>query len=192
MHDVSCRTSSRRNDAPSSSPWVTQARCESASQWRYRGMEWLRTRFANSGVGSQTWNWWCIICFLFTRSTPSCPTDCLRDLRNLPFVGFQRWANPAFYDELMQVCARGGLSVPRIVQEATDRDTQLGLVLCRVGVAWQTESVRWHCPRGIVLRPVVDMNIRIPYNLIWKKDNSSPLLHRFVAQVEAEQMTARN
>ena len=68
---------------------------------------------------------------------------------DLPFVGFQRWANPAFYDELMQACARGGLSAPRIVQEATDRDTQLGLVLCRTGIAWQTRSIRWHCPRGI-------------------------------------------
>ena len=115
----------------------------------------------------------------------------MRDLRNMPFVGFQRWANPAFYDELMQVCARGGLSAPRIVQEATDRDTQLGLVLCRVGIAWQTESTRWHCPRGIVLLPVVDMNIRVPYNLIWKKDNSSPLLHKFVTQVAAEKITTR-
>jgi DNA-binding transcriptional LysR family regulator len=116
----------------------------------------------------------------------------LRDLRNMPFVGFQRWANPAFYDELMQACARGGLSAPRIVQEATDRDTQLGLVQCRVGIAWQIESIRWHCPRGLVLLPVVDMNIRVPYNLIWKKDNSSPLLHKFVAQVEVEKTAPRH
>jgi len=45
--------------------------------------------------------------------------------------------------------------------------------------------MRWHCPRGIVLLPVVDMDVRLPFNLIWKKDNSSPLLQRFVAQVEA-------
>ena len=115
----------------------------------------------------------------------------LRDLRNMPFVGFQRWANPAFYDELMQACARGGLSAPRIVQEATDRDTQLGLVQCRIGIAWQTESMRWQCPRGIALLPVVDMNIQVPYNLIWKKDNSSPVLHKFVAQVAAEEITTR-
>jgi DNA-binding transcriptional LysR family regulator len=110
----------------------------------------------------------------------------LRDLRNMPFVGFQRWANPALHDELMQACARGGLTAPRIVQEATDRDTQLGLVQCQIGIAWQTESIRWHCPRGLVLLPVVDMNLRVPYNLIWKKDNSSPLLHKFVSQVEAD------
>jgi hypothetical protein len=29
------------------------------------------------------------------------------------------------------------------------------------------------------------MNVRLPFNLIWKKDNSSPLLHKFLAQVQA-------
>ncbi len=79
----------------------------------------------------------------------------LRDLRNTPFIWFQRWANPTFDDRLMQACARGGLSTPRIVQEATDRDTVLGLVQCRIGIAWLTESTRWHCPRGIVLLPLL-------------------------------------
>jgi DNA-binding transcriptional LysR family regulator len=115
----------------------------------------------------------------------------LRDLREMPFVWFQRWANPAVYDDLMRACARGGLNAPRIVQEATDRDTQLGLVLCGIGITWQTESIRWHCPRGIVLLPVVDMRIRVPYNLIWKKDNASPVLQGFVAQVEEDKAPHR-
>ena len=109
----------------------------------------------------------------------------LRDLQNMPFIWFQRWANPTFNDQLLQACARGGLSAPRIVQEAADRDTQLGLVQCQIGIAWLTESTRWHCPRGVVLLPVVDMHVRLAFNLIWKKDNSSPLLQKFVAQVEA-------
>ena len=116
----------------------------------------------------------------------------LRDLQNMPFVWFPRWVNPVFYDQMMQECSRGGLTAPRIVQEASDRDTNLGLVQCRIGLSWQNEAVRWHCPRGIALVPVVDMKVRMPFNLIWKKDNSSPLLHKFVAQVEAEQMTPRN
>jgi len=110
----------------------------------------------------------------------------LRDLRNLPFVWFPRWVNPVFFDRMIHECARGGLSAPRIVQEATDRDTNLGFVLCRVGLSWQPETVRWHCPRGVVLVPVVDMNVTLPFNLIWKKDNSSPLLQAFVAQVQAQ------
>jgi DNA-binding transcriptional LysR family regulator len=116
----------------------------------------------------------------------------LRDLRDMPFIWFQRSANPTFDDQLTQECARGGLSAPRIVQEASDRDTVLSLVQHRIGIAWLTESIRWHCPRGVVLLPVVDMNVRLPFNLIWKKDNSSPLLQKFVAQVQATKATARN
>src|SRR6266404_6425512 len=86
---------------------------------------------------------------------------------------------------MMQECSRGGLSAPRIVQEAPDRDTNLGFVQCRIGVSWQPETVRWHCPRGVALVPVADMNVRLSFNLIWKKDNTSPLLQKFVAQVEA-------
>ena len=107
----------------------------------------------------------------------------LRDLRDTSFVWFHRWVNPAFHDQMMQACARGGLSAPRIVQEATDRDTVLGLVQCRIGAAWVPESTRWHCPRGIVLAPVADMNVRLSFNVIWKKHNSSPLLQTFLAQV---------
>jgi hypothetical protein len=48
-----------------------------------------------------------------------------------------------------------------------------------------TESARWHCPRGVVLLPVVDMQLRMIFNLVWKKDNMSALLRNFVAQVES-------
>jgi len=111
----------------------------------------------------------------------------LRDLRNMPFIWFHRWVNPAFFDQMMEACARGGLSAPHIVQAATDRDTVLGLVQCQIGIAWLTESTRWHCPRGVLLLPVVDMNVQLPFNVIWKKDNASPLLQSFLAQVQASQ-----
>jgi DNA-binding transcriptional LysR family regulator len=114
----------------------------------------------------------------------------LRDLRNMPFIWFHRWVNPAFHDQMMEACGRRGLSAPRIVQEATDRDTVLGLVQCRIGIAWVTESTRWHCPKSIALLPVVDMNVRLPFNLIWKKDNTSPVLQKLLAQVQALKRTA--
>ena len=109
----------------------------------------------------------------------------LRDLRNMPFIWFHRWVNPAFYDHMMESCARGGLSAPHVVQEATDRDTVLGCVQCQIGVAWVTESTRRHCPRDVALLPVVDMDVRLPFNVIWTKDNASPLLQKFLAQVQA-------
>jgi hypothetical protein len=47
-----------------------------------------------------------------------------------------------------QACARGGLSAPRTVQEASD------------------------------------MNVRLSFNLMWKKDNPSPVLQKLPAQVQ--------
>jgi DNA-binding transcriptional LysR family regulator len=116
----------------------------------------------------------------------------LRDLRDVPFVCFPRRANPSAYDRLMEACYRGGLKSPRIVQEADDHATILSLVACRLGVALVSDSARWQCPRGVALLPTVDLNVKVSFSLIWRKDNKSPLLQRYVAQVEAEQVTPRN
>jgi DNA-binding transcriptional LysR family regulator len=116
----------------------------------------------------------------------------LRDLRDVPVVCFPRRANPSAYDRLMEACYRGGLKSLRIVQEADDHATILGLVACRLGVAMVSDSARWQCPRGVTLLPIVDLNVKVSFSLIWRKDNKSPLLQKFVAQVEAETIRPRN
>jgi DNA-binding transcriptional LysR family regulator len=109
----------------------------------------------------------------------------LRDLRDAPFIWFHRSANPLFYERIMEACIRGGLSTPRIVQHAVDHATALSLVSCRLGVAFVSETTRWQCPRGVKLLPIADLNVPVPIYLIWRKDNQSPLLQRFVAQVQS-------
>jgi DNA-binding transcriptional LysR family regulator len=116
----------------------------------------------------------------------------LRDLIDVPFVCFPRRANPFAYDRLMEACYRGGLKSPRIVQEADDHATILSLVACRLGVAMVSDSARWLCPWGVALLPIVDLNVKVSFSLIWRKDNKSPLLQRFVAQVEAERIGPRD
>jgi DNA-binding transcriptional LysR family regulator len=106
----------------------------------------------------------------------------LRDLRDAPFIWFQRWIRPLLYERLMEACFRGGLTAPRIVQYVQDHATLLSLVSCRLGVAFVSEATRWRCPSGVVLRPVVDLSLPLPFYLIWKESNSSPLLRRFVTQ----------
>jgi DNA-binding transcriptional LysR family regulator len=107
----------------------------------------------------------------------------LRELADADFVWFPRRQSPAYYDRLMQACSRGGLATPRIVQEAVDQATMLSLVACRLGVAFVSDATRWRCPKGVVLRPVVDMRLPIAFSLVWRRDNASPLLARFVAEV---------
>ena len=107
----------------------------------------------------------------------------LRDMGDAAFVWFPRWQSPIYYDRLMRECFRRGLKSPRIVQEAVDQATMLSLVSCGLGVGFVSEATRWRCPEGVVLVPVTDLNLPWPSALIWRKQNASPLLARFVADV---------
>jgi DNA-binding transcriptional LysR family regulator len=107
----------------------------------------------------------------------------LRDLTDAPFVWFPRRANPAFYDRLMLECYRGGLKSPRIIQDGVNEPTILSLVSTGMGVGWVLATARWRCPESVVILPVVDLNMPLTLALVWRKDNTSPLLANFVAEV---------
>jgi DNA-binding transcriptional LysR family regulator len=108
----------------------------------------------------------------------------LRDLSEIPFVWFPRRESPDLYDHLMRECFRGGLKSPRIVQEGVDEATILSLVATGMGVGWVLGTSRWRCPKSVVIMSVVDLNLPRPLALAWRKDNSSPLLASFVADVQ--------
>jgi DNA-binding transcriptional LysR family regulator len=108
----------------------------------------------------------------------------LRDLTDVPFVWFPRWANPAFYDRLMHKCYRGGLKSPRIVQEGLNEATILSLVSSGLGVGWVVGSARWRSPESVVILPVVDLDVALPLVLAWRRDNTSTLLANFIAEVQ--------
>ncbi|HEY0781105.1 MAG TPA: LysR family transcriptional regulator [Thermoanaerobaculia bacterium] len=107
----------------------------------------------------------------------------LCDLTETDFVWFPRRQHPANYDRLLEACARGGLTDPRIVQEAIDQATMLSLVSCGLGVAFVTDATRWRRPKEVVLRKVDDLRLTLTVSCIWRKDNTSPLLARFLAHV---------
>src|SRR5882724_2089316 len=109
----------------------------------------------------------------------------LRDLVDTPFILFPRWVIPIFFDHLMAECARGGLKAPSIVQETADEAAILSLVACRIGVAFVSSASRWRCPPGVALLSVTDLNVTLPFALIWRKDNNSPLLAKFTADVKS-------
>ena len=108
----------------------------------------------------------------------------LRDLRDAPFVWFPRYPNPAFYDRMMHACYRGGLKSPHIVQEGFNEATILSLVSTGLGVGWVLGSARWRCPASVVILPVVDLNVPLTLALAWRRDNTSPLLAKFISEVK--------
>ncbi|PYS13142.1 MAG: LysR family transcriptional regulator [Acidobacteria bacterium] len=109
----------------------------------------------------------------------------LRDLSDAAFVWFPRRESPAYYDRLMHECFRGGLKSPHIVQEAVNEATILSLVSCRLGVAFVSSATRWRCPESVALLPVTDLKLPLPFALVWRKDNASALLAKFVADVRS-------
>ena len=107
----------------------------------------------------------------------------LRDLTDAPFIWFPRLPSPAFYDRLMHECYRGGLKSPRIVQEGMNEATILSLVSSGLGVGWVLGTARWRCPETVVVLPVVDLKMPLTLALAWRRDNTSPLLANFIADV---------
>lgn len=107
----------------------------------------------------------------------------LRDLGGASFIWFPRRESPQFYDRLMNACFRGGLKSPHIVQEGVNEATILSLVSCGLGVAFVSGATRWRCPESVVLVSVTDLTLPLPFALAWRKDNASPLLEKFVAEV---------
>ena len=108
----------------------------------------------------------------------------LRHLADAPFILFPRRASPALYDRLMNECQRGGLTSPRIVQEGLNEATILSLVSTGLGVGWVLGSARWRCPETVSILPVVDLKLPVQLMLAWRRDNTSPLLSRFVGEVQ--------
>jgi DNA-binding transcriptional LysR family regulator len=108
----------------------------------------------------------------------------LRDLVNHRFVWFPRRSSPAMYDRLMAECEKGGLREPQIVQE-TRESTLLSLVACGLGVGFISGDSHWRCPPAVVLLPVSDLNFQISFDLIYRQDNRSALLAKFVSTTKA-------
>src|SRR5688572_6662694 len=107
----------------------------------------------------------------------------LRDMTDARFIWFPRRESAAFYDRLMYECFRGGLKSPRIVQEASNEATILTLVAQGMGVGFVVDTARWRCPDGVAILKVADLKLSLPLALVWRKDNLSPLLSRFVTDV---------
>ena len=108
----------------------------------------------------------------------------LRDLTDAPFIWFPRRESPALYDDLMHRCYRGGLKSPRIVQEGPNEATILSLVSTGLGVGWVLGTARWRCPETVVVLPVVDLKMPLSLALTWRRNNTSPLLANFIAEVQ--------
>jgi DNA-binding transcriptional LysR family regulator len=108
----------------------------------------------------------------------------LADLRDEPFIMMSQHHNRVLYGRIIAACVAGGL-VPRQVHEANNEYAIVNLVAAGVGLAFLNRSFNVHLLPDVVLRVLDDFSVPVVLELVWRRDNRSPALARFVETVAA-------
>ena len=108
------------------------------------------------------------------------PVVSLKSLIDEPFILFPRFLAPGLYDSVISLCQQAGFC-PNVVQEAIQMQTIVSLVAAEMGVAIVTESLQNLQRTGVVYKPLVEGTPQVSIAMIWRKNNTSPSLERFLA-----------
>lgn len=113
------------------------------------------------------------------RTAPGRPLRLAR-VADLPLLVFPRDKAPALHDEILGLFARAGI-VPTIGQAAIQMQTIVSLVAAGLGMAVVPASLRNLQRRGVVYREPAGRSAQVEVGLVWRDDDTSPALARFVA-----------
>lgn len=103
----------------------------------------------------------------------------LADLAPEALIQFPRSINPSLYDEIVGLCRSSGFS-PRIVREATPKQTIIGLVSVGLGVSLLPACLENLRRSGVVYRPIRGRNLSIDTSIIYRREQPSPVLKVFL------------
>ncbi|MDF5730756.1 MAG: LysR family transcriptional regulator [Rhizonema sp. PD38] len=106
----------------------------------------------------------------------------LASLCSEPFILFSRINAPGLYDTLISLCQQAGFS-PMVVQEAIQMQTIVSLVAAEIGVAIVPASLQHLQRTGVVYKIVQEPTPEVPLNMIWRQDDISPTVQRFIEVV---------
>jgi DNA-binding transcriptional LysR family regulator len=107
------------------------------------------------------------------------PPRKLADLNGRDFIWFPRSATPLYHDHLI-ACFRQAGFLPHVVMEGTDNNSLLTLVTAGMGCAILPERVKTHATPDVTFIDLEDLDLDMPLELVWRVDNESPVLHRFL------------
>jgi DNA-binding transcriptional LysR family regulator len=114
------------------------------------------------------------------------PPRRLAELANEDFFWFPRVANPAYYDDVIQICRNSGLT-PRLASGGMSHTASLSFVAAGLGCTFVVSQVRWRKPKNVAIVPVGDLKVTISLELVWHRENRQQALRNFVAAFEAGQ-----
>lgn len=103
----------------------------------------------------------------------------LKDVADRPFITFPRWVYPVYYDQLMATCFELGVSL-NVAQEEQTESAILALVGAGIGAALVNSANLGRPPASVRFIKLADLSLPMPLVFVYKGDNNSPLLLRFV------------
>lgn len=108
----------------------------------------------------------------------------LRDLNDVEFVWLPRNAAPIWHDKLIHCFFNAGF-IPKASVHGVDAGSMLTLVAAGMGCTVLPESVRKIAPETVAFMEIADLNITQHWELVWRKENRSSLLRRFIDVVSS-------
>lgn len=112
------------------------------------------------------------------------PVVALAELAEQPFVTYPQASQSVVNDVVTRSCHAAGFT-PHRAHEAAETSTLLALVAAGLGVALVPDSVRALRLDGVVYAEVTGTE-ELSLGLAWRTDDTSPLLARFLAALDAD------
>jgi DNA-binding transcriptional LysR family regulator len=109
----------------------------------------------------------------------------LSGYRDSPFIALRRDQSLSLHEHIIRLCARYGFH-PRVVQEANEYPTVLGLVASGLGVALVPESQLRTRIEGVTIQCIEDPAARWQVGAAWLRGKSSPLTAEFLALLKED------
>lgn len=88
----------------------------------------------------------------------------------------------AWHDQITCLCQEAGF-IPKIAQQAVHVETILGLVAVGMGITLLPASVGEWRRKGVVYRPLADVDILVDMAIVWRKGESNSVLNAFLEVV---------
>jgi DNA-binding transcriptional LysR family regulator len=105
--------------------------------------------------------------------------------KDSPFILLRRGQSLSLHDHIMRLCARYGFH-PRVVQEANEYPTVLGLVAAGLGVALVPESQLRTRIEGVSIHRIEDRAACWQVGAAWRQEKGSPLTAGFLGILREE------
>jgi len=90
------------------------------------------------------------------------------------------------YEPVMRLCHAAGFS-PNVKQEAADTYLLIGLVAANMGISLIPASAQSLRSQGVIYRRLQDDTTQIEMAMVWRRDDSSPVVEAFLNLAREEQ-----